>query len=104
MKDKEPDVRGAFEAAGKGLEQPGLDGRVNTRVALDAAVKALSEVDSRGELGKDGKKALELCQRALESVPEKIREHAPSPELRAGGSLAPMADRVDRKVKEDQEA
>lgn len=103
-KDKAPDVKGAFEAAGKGLKQVEKEVPVNAQGALQAAVAALSEVEKRGHLGREGKKALELCQKALGGVPERIKSHAPEPTLRPGGSMTAAADKVDRKVREDQEA
>ncbi len=103
-KDKAPEVRGAFQAAGKGLKQVEKEVPVNARGALQAAVAALVEVEKRGHLGREGQKALELCQKALGGVPERIKSHAPVPALRPGGSMAPAADKVDRKVREDREA
>jgi hypothetical protein len=41
---------------------------------------------------------------SMPEVPERIRAHAPTPTLRPGGRWAPLADAVDREVREAQDA
>jgi hypothetical protein len=41
---------------------------------------------------------------ATGEIPERIRQHAPKPVLRPGGSWAALADAVDQRVREAQDA
>ena len=109
MSDEDkPDVKGAFEAAHKGegeAKKQSKDwSKITARTALEAAIKALDEVGKKGQLSAEGKKARDLCQKALYNVPERIKQHAPEQKLTPGGAMRSAADRVDNKIIERRDA
>ena len=97
-----------FEAAKKGEQTIAASDKpwsqVQARRALEAAVKALEDVESKGQLSSEGKQARDLCQKALAGVPDRIKNDQPKQQLGPGGALAAAADRVDRRVRERGDA
>jgi hypothetical protein len=106
--DNHKPLKPKFEAAKKGERQiPASDkpwSQVQARRALEAAIKALGEIESKGQLSEEGKQARDLCQKALAGVPDRVKNHRPKQQLRPGGALAAAADRVDRRVRESGDA
>jgi hypothetical protein len=76
----------------------------SAKEALQAAARVLDDISKEFGLSADGEKARAMVKGALANVPEKIQKHSPEQRLRPAGRMAPMADQVDRKVKEQQES